>query len=91
MRKGQNVMFEILNDFSLIGVSSDVLAFKVCVFASDFEFWIGVWILVDILTEILLTILLSIDHASRCQLNVCIMTHTKEKPSTTNWYISQNW
>ena len=35
-----NVMLEILFFF---GVSSDVPAFKVCVFANDFEFWIGVY------------------------------------------------
>ena len=27
----------------------------------------------------------------RCKLKVYISTHTNEKPSTTNWYFSQNW
>ena len=45
------------------------------------------WILVvDIPTQILITIQLSIDHSSRCKLKVYIITHTKEKPSATNWY-----
>ena len=38
-----------------------------------------------------LTILLSVDHSSRCKLNVYKVSHTKEKPSKTNWYLSQNW
>ena len=36
--------------------------------------------------------MLSIDHSSRCKLKVYIIhviTHTKEKPYTTNWYFSQ--
>ena len=32
------------------------------------------------LTQILLTISLSIDHSSRCKLNIYILKHTKEKP-----------
>ena len=45
----------------------------------------------NIPTQILLTILLSIDHSSRCKLKVYVITHTKEKPSTTNGYFLQNW
>ena len=48
------------------------------------------WILVmDIPPKILLllTIFLSIDHSSRCKLDVYIITYTKEKPSWTNWYL----
>ena len=38
-----NVMLEIL-DFRMFffGMSSDVASFKVLVFSSDFEFWIGI-------------------------------------------------
>ena len=43
------------------GMSSDVPAFEVPVFASDFEFWIEVN---AISSQILVTILLSIDHYS---------------------------
>ena len=48
----------------------DVLAFKVPVYASNFEFWIEVNEMVDIPTQILLTILLSIDHFLRCNWQV---------------------
>ena len=40
-------------------------------------------LVVDIPTQILLTKFLSIDHSSMYKLKVCIITHTKEKPSTT--------
>ena len=56
-------------------------------FANAFEFRIGVTeynLVVNIPTQILLIILLSIDSFSRCKLKVYIITHTKEKPSTTN-------
>ena len=56
---------------------SDVPAFKVLIFANDFEFSIEV---VDIPIQILPTILLPIDYSSRCKLKVYIMTHTKRKP-----------
>ena len=48
-------------------------------------------VLVDIPTNILLTILLSIELSSRCKLKVYMITHTKEKPITTNRYFSQNF
>ena len=71
-------------------MSSNVPVFKVRIFASDFEFWIAVneyyIVVVDTLTQILLTILLSIDQFSRSKLKFHIITHTKEKSSTTNWY-----
>ena len=34
-------------------------------------------------------ILLFIDHSWRCKLKVNMITHTNEKPSTTNWYLRQ--
>ena len=37
-----NVMLEILDGRVFFDMSSDVPAFKVRVFASNFEFWIGV-------------------------------------------------
>ena len=56
--------------------------------------WILNWskqilFVVDIPTQNLLTILLSIDHSSRCKLKVYIITNTKEKPSTINWFFSR--
>ena len=80
--------FFFLIFFLNLGMSSDVPAFKVRAFTSNFEFWIGVkWILVvDIPTKNLLTILLSIDYSWRCKLKVYIITHIKEKSSMTHWY-----
>ena len=73
------------------GVSSDIPAFKVPIFASDilnFELDPSKLIsVVDIPTQILLTILLSIDNSSRGKLKVC--THTKENPSTIKYDISR--
>ena len=62
--------------------------FKVRVFLQvTLNFYWSKWILVvDIQTQILLTILLLIDHFSRCKLKVYIITHTKKKPFTTNWF-----
>ena len=71
----------------------DVPKFKVRVFVSNFEFWIGVneYSSRHFNSNFALhrPILLSIDHSSRCKLKVYIITHTKEKPSTTNRYFSQ--
>ena len=64
------------------------------IWSPHFSKWLWIliwskWILVaDIPTQILLTILLSIDHSSRCKLNVCMIIHTKEKLFTTNCLFS---
>ena len=90
MRKGQNGECNVRNLRRVFfDMNSDVPAFKVRVFK-----WL--WILneilvVDIPTQILLTILLAIDHSPRCKLKVYIITHTKEKPSTTNWLFVRQW
>ena len=48
------------------------------------------WILlIDIPTQILLTIMGSIDYSSRWTLDVYVIAYIKEKPCTTNWYLSQ--
>ena len=59
-------------------MSSDILAFKVPAFASDFEFWIEVnecfWIEIHIPNQILLTKLVPINYSSRYQLSIYIIT-----------------
>ena len=56
--------------------------------------WILNWskwiLLVDIPTQILFTIIGSIDYSSRCKLDIYVIAHTKEKPCTIKWYLSQN-
>ena len=62
-------------------MSTYVPSFKICAFASNIEFWIGVpgilILVADIPPQILLAILLSMDHSSRYKLKVC-NSHQRE-------------
>ena len=70
-------------------MSSDVLAFKV--FASDFEFELEYMSIsvVDIPTQILVTILLSIYPTLRYKLKGYVITHTKGKTTSTNYFYAK--
>ena len=86
-----NVMLEIWDSFSSYEFwCTDTQRPRFCKWH-----WVLNWrkriLVVDIPTQNLLTISLSIDHSSRYKWKVNIITHTKDKLSTTNWYSSQNW
>ena len=87
MRKRQNGEFNVRNfRCFFFGMSSDVPAFKVRVFAGYFDFEMEYMNISSRQSNsnFCSLYLLSNDPSSRCKLKVCIITHTKEKPSTTN-------
>ena len=72
-------------------ISSDVPAFKIPVFASDFKFSIEIMNYIisrHSISNFARHVLLLIDHSPMCKLSV---SHTSEKPSTTKWYFSRNY
>ena len=83
MRKRQNGKCNIQNFRRFFfGMNTDVPEFKVPFLQAILNFELSKWILlVDIWSQILLIILLS--TLQGVNLNVYIITHTKEKPSTT--------